>query len=157
MQFNEDNDIIEVYSGDHPFSEILAELEITPLSVFSVDADAQWSIYDDELKTANVALNLWSSRQDRLKVEYRFAQRTALATDNTKESFFTAANLRLTNQLQLFGLYERDFYTDTDLEYGGGILYSSQCWSLRASHTVEEEDYRYSIVLNLFGLGRIGT
>ncbi|MGD9210852.1 MAG: LPS assembly protein LptD [Desulfobacteraceae bacterium] len=158
LQYNEDTgNTEEVYSGDYPFSEISAELELTPLHIFSIDSDAKWSVYDGQFKAANAAFSLWSQRQDKFTLEYRFAERTALATDNTKESLVTTANLKLTNQLQLFGLWERDFYTDTDLEYGGGIFFSAQCWALRVSHIVEEDDHRYTIAVDLYGLGKLGS
>ena len=159
LQYNEDDDINREYCGDYPFSELYGRLEATPQQFLSLDVDAKWSVYDGQFKTGNLALNMWNQRQDRLKLEYRFAERTTLpnAKDNTKESFYTNAILKLTNQLSLFGLWERDLYTDTELEYGGGFIYASQCWSIEAAHTVESDDHRYFLTIELYGLGKIGT
>lgn len=159
LQYNEDGANTEVYRGDYPFSAIYAEFEFTPQNYFSLDADADWSVYDGQFKTGNMALNLWDRRKDQLKLEYRFAERTSLskADDNTEESFLTSASIKLTERLNLFGSWERDLYTDTELLYGGGFVYSSQCWSLEASHTVEGRDHRYSFIIDLYGLGKIGN
>jgi LPS-assembly protein len=159
LQYNEDSDINEEYCDDYPFSELYGRLEVTPQQFLSLDADAKWSVYDGQFKTGNLALNIWNQRQDRLKLEYRFAEQTTQpnAKDNTKESFYTNAILRLTNQLSLFGLWERDLYTDTELEYGGGFIYASQCWSIEAAHTVESNDHRYFLTIELYGLGKFGT
>jgi LPS-assembly protein len=159
LQYNEYSDINEEYCGDYPFSELYGRLEVTPQRRLSLDADAKWSVYDGQFKTGNLALNMWNQRQDRLKLEYRFAERTTRlnANGNPKESFYTNAILKLTNQLNLFGLWERDLYTDTELEYGGGFIYASQCWSIEAAHTVESNDHRYFLTFELYGLGKIGT
>lgn len=157
LQYDDDGDSTEIFRSDYPFSTIYAKLEFSPQDSFSLDADADWSVYDGQFKTGNLSLNLKDRRNDQLKIEYRFAERTSRSKDNTKESFYATAGLNLTNQLSIFGSWERDLYTDIELEYGGGFLYASQCWSLEASHTVEERDHRYFFTINLYGLGKIGT
>ncbi|MGD2030825.1 MAG: LPS assembly protein LptD, partial [Desulfobacterales bacterium] len=47
-----------------PLSPIYAELEIIPGKYFSIDADAEWSHYDNEFRSRNVELNLWDNRGD---------------------------------------------------------------------------------------------
>ena len=165
LRYNDNEGIYEEDCGDYPFSEVYGRFEFTPQQFFSLDTDAKWSLYDSEFKTGNLTLNMWDQRQDRLKLEYRYAQRTTIpnatdSDDNTKESFYTNANLKLTNQLSLFGLWERDLSdlsTNRELEYGGGFIYSAQCWSVEAFHTVAGNDHRYSFLLDLYGLGKIGT
>jgi LPS-assembly protein len=168
LRYNDTEGIYEEDCGDYPFSEIYGRFEFTPQQFFSLDTDAKWSPYDREFKTGNLALNMWDQRQDQLKLEYRYAERTTPnetdsndntkeSNDNTKESFYTNANLKLTNRLSLFGLWERDLSENRELEYGGGFIYSAQCWSLEAFHTVEGNDHRYSFLLDLYGLGKIGT
>ena len=165
LQYNDNEVIYQEHCGDYPFSEIYGRFEFTPQQFFSLDTDAKWSLYDSEFKTGSLALNMWDQRQDRIKFEYRYAQRTTLpnatdSNDNTKESFNTDANLKLTNRLSLFGLWVRDLSDlsrNRELEYGGGFIYSAQCWSLEVSHMVVDNDPRYFFIIDLYGLGKIGT
>jgi len=162
LQYSEDGDYTEGTPGDYPFSELYTELEITPANHFSFDTDAKWSFYHKRFTTGNLAFNLWDDRQDRLKLEYRYADQieTISTTEDSVtalESFYATFNLKLTNHVSLFGIWERDLASDTELEYGGGFNYTSQCWALEASHTVEGNDHRYFWTIDLYGLGKLGT
>ncbi len=150
---------LEFYDRDYPYSELYGALEITPVDLLALSADGKWSFYEHQFNTGNLAATLWDRRGDRLKAEYRFNKRISpiVSEDNTQESFFTSVDLKLTRRLSLFGAWERDLYEDTDIEYGGGFLFESQCWALEVSHTVEGSDHSYFFTIDLYGLGKIGT
>ena len=63
----------------------------------------------------------------------------------------------MTRPLSLTAGYERDLYTDKDLETSFGILYTAQCWTLRLNYTKDVDEIIYSFEIELNGLGSLGT
>ena len=134
-----------------PFSSIRAELEILPAKCLTLKADAEWCQYEEDLLSHNVAVNLSNDRGDNLFVEHRFSL-------DSSESFYLNANIKISDSLEVFGEYERNIYESRDIKTGVGFLYKSQCWSIRCSYEDEKEnDRRYGFIVNLYGLGEIGT
>jgi len=164
-------DIGEARDENHePFSPIYAELELTPLKYLSLDADAEWSQYENSFISRNVAVALSDYRGDRLFVEHRYTrdsiyiqnhpQRTFVEryTRNSSESIYYNINLKILDSLEVFGEYERNRYDNKDIRTIVGFLYTSQCWSIRCFYEDEEEgDRRYEFMISLHGLGEIGT
>ena len=132
-----------------PFSPIYAELELIPGRYFSIDADAEWSHYDNEFRSRNIELNVWDDRGDKLFVEYRY-------TRDDSESICTDLLLKLSERLSAYSEYERDIFNGRVIQYGLGFLYESQCWSLDVHLIKDENDYKYQFVIKLSGLGEIG-
>ena len=132
-----------------PFSPIYAELELMPGRYFSIDADAEWSHYDNEFRSRNIELNLWDNRGDKLFVEYRY-------TIDSSESIYTDFLLKLSDRLSAYAEYERDIFNGQVIQYGLGFLYESQCWSLDFHLIKDENDYRYQFMIKLSGIGEIG-
>ncbi|MGD2149550.1 MAG: LPS assembly protein LptD [Desulfobacterales bacterium] len=136
-------------NDSEPLSPIYAELEIIPGKYFSIDADAQWSHYDNEFRSRNVELNLWDNRGDKLFLEYRYAI-------DTSESIYTDLLLKLSDRLTVNAEYERDIFNGQVIQYGLGFLYEKQCWSLEFHLIKDENDYKYQFMIKLFGIGEIG-
>ena len=132
-----------------PFSPIYAELEVIPGRYFSIDADAEWSHYDNEFRSHNIELNLWDNRGDKLFLEYRY-------TIHESESIYTDFLLKLSDRLSAYAEYERDIFNGRVIEYGLGFLYERQCWSLNFNLIKDENDYKYQFMIKLFGIGEIG-
>jgi LPS-assembly protein len=132
-----------------PFSPIYAELELIPGKYFSIDADAQWSHYDNEFRSHNIELNVWDHRGDKLFVEYRY-------TRDNSESISTDLLLKLSDRLSAYSEYERDIFGGQVIQYGLGFLYESQCWSLDLHFIKDQNDYKYQFMIKLHGLGEIG-
>jgi LPS-assembly protein len=132
-----------------PFSPIYAELELIPGRYFSIDADAEWSHYDNEFRSRNIELNLWDDRGDKLFVEYRY-------TIDSSESIYTDLLLKVSDRLSAYAEYERDIFNGQVIQYGLGFLYETQCWSLDFHLIKDESDYKYLFMINLFGIGEFG-
>ena len=132
-----------------PLSPIYAELELIPGRYFSINADAEWSHYDNRFRSHNIELNLWDNRGDRLFVEYRY-------TIDSSESIYTDFLLKVSDRLSAYAEYERDIYNGQVIEYGLGFLYETQCWSLDFHLIKDESDYEYQFMIKLFGIGDIG-
>ena len=131
-----------------PLSPIYAKLELNPARYFSIDADAEWSHYDNEFRSRNIELNLWDNRGDKLFVEYRY-------TRDSSESIWTDLLLKVSDRLSAYSEYERDIFNGQRIRYGLGFLYESQCWSLDFRLVKDENDYKYQFMINLSGLGEI--
>jgi LPS-assembly protein len=132
-----------------PYSPVLGELDITPGRYVRIDADAQWSHYDHEFRSRNVALTLWDDRDDRLFVEHRYKL-------DQQETIYAQLSLKLTDKLTVYGDYERNIFDAIDITHSAGFLYSSQCWSFDFRYIDEQDDQRYEFMISLFGVGALG-
>lgn len=140
-----------------PFTDITAELDIMPKRYIRLDVDGDWSIYDDELTRFNTTLTLWDNRDDRLSVTYQNQRESSPGADDGNESITLKAELKLNAHWRLQGAYERDLYENEDIETTFGMDYQSQCWGVAFEYTKEEDDRRYSVMVNLLTLGSIGN
>jgi LPS-assembly protein len=138
-----------------PFSPILGQLKITPGKYVSLNADAKWSTYDDDLISHNIAASVSDQRGDRLFIEHRFQKDDSDAGLEGLESLYGNILVKMTNRLSATGEYERDLYDQNDLLTGVGALYKSQCWSLELKYTKETEEQTYSFMIGLHGLGEL--
>jgi LPS-assembly protein len=154
-----EDDPLEWNNGEtqEPFSPIFARLDITPEEYFRLSAQADWSIYDRETVNRSLAAILSDLRGNRLAIAHQFSRETDSESQDGVDSFVADGTLRVTRPLSLTARYERDLYTDKDLETSFGILYASQCWSLKLNYTKDVDEIIYSFEIALNGLGSIGT
>jgi len=134
---------------DRPFSPIFARLDLRGGSLFSLNADAQWSAYESRFLTHNVALNIADRRGDRVFLQHRYNR-------GRLETLFGDAIINLHERIAMFTEYERDIKNGKTLLYGFGFLYMAQCWSLDIGYSKEEDDKKYALMVNLYGLGGLG-
>ena len=133
-----------------PFLPLDADFELIPFSFFSISANTQWSYYDHAFVEKNVALNFKNQRDDQLGVAYRY-------TRSELETITLNSRLWVTRRLQVFSNYERNLLEKETTETGFGFLYARACWSLEAAFSDKQDDRRYQFVINLKGLGGIGS
>jgi len=154
-----EDDPLEWNNGEtqEPFSPIYARLDITPEQYFRLSATADWSIYDHEMESRSISAYLSDRRGDSLGLTHQFTRETDSASEDGVDSFAAEGTLQVTRPLSLTARYERDLYTDNDLETSFGILYASQCWSLNLAYTKDVDEIIYSFEIKLNGLGSIGT
>ncbi len=142
-------DFNETIEGE-PFSPIYARLDLIVGRLLSLNADAQWSTYDSSFLTRNIALRLTDKRGDRLFLEHRYTQ-------DLTETFYGDAIINLHERIAMFTEYERNIKDGKTLLYGVGFLYMASCWSLDIGYADEEGDKKYSLMVNLYGLGGLGS
>jgi len=150
---------IDKHKADNPrpFSDLLAELDLTPGRYIWLDADATWRPYDSRFYSYNASLRLWDRRGDLLSVGYRYTREAPEEEVRGVESIRLAGLLKLSHALGLRGHYERNIETQTLIETGVGILYRRQCWGLDLDVSEEEEQNRsISFMIHLNGLGSLG-
>ena len=133
-----------------PFSPIRGELDLSLGRYLTVDADAQWDVYDDTFTTTNAAVTVTDKRGDSLSTEYRF-------TEKETESISFNIRLKVSDKFTSFAEYERNIFDDQRIDTILGILYETQCWSLELRYIDEPEDRKYQFSINLLGIGELGT
>jgi LPS-assembly protein len=77
-----------------PFSPILAKLDVSPARYVRLDADAQYSVYENEFLSHNIQGSLWDRRGDELYVDYRY-EKTAKETEIEQAIRRSAGHLAL--------------------------------------------------------------
>jgi len=132
------------------FSPLSGEITLTPGQFLSLKADAKWSVYDNEFQSRNIGINLWDDRGDRIFAEYRYSE-------DFQESFFTDIAVKLSDSLTARADYERNIRDGKEIRNSLGLLYEAQCWSFDIRHTIEADDRKTAVMVNLYGLGEFGT
>lgn len=139
-----------------PFSDITAELDLTPGQYVGIDTDAQWSPYDNEFTAFNTATSLWDPRGDRLTADYRYTRETSDEAMDGIQTLRLEVALRLTDRWLLRGSYEENIYNQIEIERTVGFSYLGSCWGLTADYGFEQGNQRFSFMFSLAGLGDIG-
>lgn len=140
----EDIEVSGYQQTGEPFSPLRAEVELASGRYVSMQADAQWSIYDNELLSHNVAVNLMDRRDDRLTVEYRYS------TDSS-ESVYTDLQVNVTDSLSVYADYERNLLEDIKIKQTLGLVYQRQCWTMNFQYADEAGDRRFRFMISLYG------
>lgn len=140
-----------------PFSDLLGELDITPLRYLRLDGDALWRPYDGRFYGYNAAVRLWDLRGDAIGAVYRFTREEPEVEVAGVESITLAGLLKVTQSWGLRGHYERNIEDKHLIETGVGISYRTQCWGVDLDAKEEEENNRsITFMVHLTGLGSIG-
>lgn len=135
--------------GEH-LSPFYARLEVLPADYFSLRADGQWSHKENEILSNNVALNLRDERGDSATAAYRF-------TRDFSESLYGNLTLRLSPRWMTYAEYEHNLEDDENIKTGVGVRYMAQCWSINFRYLKERDDDSFGVMVNLFGLGGVGS
>ncbi|MFZ1985881.1 MAG: LPS assembly protein LptD, partial [Desulfatitalea sp.] len=140
-----------------PFSDLLAELGITPGRYLRLDGDALWRPYDGRFYGYNAGVRLWDLRDDVIGVGYRFTREEPEVNVAGVESIVLLGLLKVTQAWGLRGHYERNIEDKRLIETGVGLSYRAQCWGVDLDAKEEEEHNRsIAFMVHLTGLGTIG-
>lgn len=97
-----------------------------------------------------MGLHLWDHRGDRFRIEHRY-------TRETSKSVYLEAFVNLNQRLAAHAEYEQDLFEAQRLQAGFGLIYTAQCWSVDTRYTEELEERRLGFMINLFGIGGLGS
>ena len=139
-----------------PFSPISAKLDVSPAKYVWIDADAQYSVYENEFLSHNIQGSLWDNRGDELYVDYRYekkARETEIEEDI--QSIFGKIKVQLTDTLSINAENKYNLETDQRIRTAGGFTYRAQCWSFDFKYTDEPDDWKVGFKIALTGLGEI--
>jgi len=134
-----------------PFSPIYGELNLIAGNYFSMQADAEWCQYENDFLSHNVAVNISDKRGDKLFFEYRHTEEDSI------KSIYTDLLVKISDRLSAYSSYERNLYESKTIKSSLGFLYNTQCWSIDLGYTHEEDDRRFTFMINLHGLGGLGS
>jgi LPS-assembly protein len=133
-----------------PFSPVRAALDVKPLAGVSFSADGRWCQYDRRWLAYSAKTKLSDNRGNRLTAEYRKEY-------NALESIAAGARVVFNDTISIYAAHERNLFAHIDISTSIGMLYASECWSLDVSYIDEPDDRRYLFMINLYGLGGLGT
>ncbi len=135
-----------------PFSDIVGELELTPLDYMVIDLDSSWSPYDSKFTSYNVRSRFFDRRGDSLRLDYRYKNYRREDVDNIRQ-FNTDLEVRLSDVLSISGGYRHSFISRTNVESRLGLNYRSQCWGIGFTYIDEYHDQRFVLTFSLPGIG----
>ena len=135
-----------------PFSNITADLQFNPSKYLALQADAQWSPYDNRIVAHNELVKITDKRGDNLSMEHRYAWLQS-------ESFYAQLYIKLNSRLAARAEYEVDMRTDNKIRSNLGFSYTKQCWSFDVYYVDEplNDEQRYEFLITLHGIGEIGA
>ena len=147
---------INRHNEDHPqpFSNVLAELEITPGRYGRILADGLWSPYDGQFYAYNAGVLLRSPGGHGLRVDYRFTRETEIT--RSLQTIDATAVWEVSQRWQLRGKYEHNLDTSERIENGVGISYRAQCWQIDLDLKDEPGNTSVAVMVHLMGLGAFG-
>jgi LPS-assembly protein len=139
-----------------PFSPIFARLDVSPQKYIRIDADAQYSVYENEFLSHNIQASLWDKRGDEFYVDYRYEKSAAeLETNEDIQSIHGKIKLQLTDRFSVNGDNSYNFETNQRNRTGVGFTYQAQCWLFDFKYTNKPNDWEVGFKIELTGLGGI--
>ena len=143
--------------SNRAFAPISARLDIIPDKYIWIDADATWSVYDNEFLSHNLQASLWDNRGDRVYVDYRYAKKSKeIDTADKTHSIYGKATLQLTDRLSINAEHQQNIKESQRIQSGAGFFYQARCWSFDFKYTDLPNDKRIQFQINLLGLGEVG-
>jgi LPS-assembly protein len=144
-------------NSNRSFSPILARLDITPGKYIRADAEAEWSVYDNDFLSHNLQATLWDHRGDELYVDYRYTKKSKeIDNDETIQSIYGKLTMQLTDRLSILLDHKQNIEKNLRIRTGAGFSYEARCWSFDFKYTDEPNDQIFEFKVNLFGLGEVG-
>ncbi len=134
---------------ENPFSDIYAQIELSPFGTFALRSDAKWSPYENNFTSYNTGITLTVQRGDSVYAAYRYEREES-------ESFYTKINTKITTSLNAFAAYEQNLFENETIESQTGINFHTPCWSLLVSYTDTPDDSSIAFLVNLYGIGEFG-
>lgn len=144
-------------SSNRSFSPISARLDILPGKYIRADADAEWSVYDNDLLSHNLQASLSDDRGDELYVDYRYSKKSKeINNGETIQTISGKLTAQVTERLSILLDHKQNIEKRLRVRTGAGFSYQARCWSFDFKYTNEPNDQIFEFKVNLFGLGQVG-
>ena len=151
LAFSGDYDILD----DNSMSDLNNSRAFSPIKmdffwhsdVYSFDADALWSVYDDELIQYHMSLDMDDNDENQLKIQYQYCM------DNN-ESINTELLARLYSKLNILADYAHDIHSNQRIQHGLGFEYKGSCWRMDGMYhdNADTDDRSFSVMIHLDGI-----
>jgi hypothetical protein len=135
-------------TAGEPFSAIDWDARSRPLSGLEVWWRGNFDVYGDGIGYQNLSLTWKPSKIGSLRAEWRTAR------DSNQDFLDLGANLAL-GRFALEGRSRYNLDEDTFVENRASVKYSSQCWDLTFGYVRWTDEYEYSVLLSLKGIGTV--
>ena len=139
------------------FSNILVDLELSPLPHIFLDNALAWSPYGTGISIHDSSITITDGRQNNISLQYRYRQADEENSIAQTQSLYTRVHLSLNPRLGAFVEYEKNLYEDETIEATTGIEVNRACWSMQVSYTDTTDDKSIGFLINLKGLGEFGN
>jgi len=137
-----------------PFSPIFARLDFSPGKYVWLEANAQYSVYDNKFLGHNIQGVLWDNRGDSLYVDYRYQKENLeIESQENIQSIYGKIKLQLTDRLSVIGDNSYNFETHQRIQSSAGFNYQTQCWSFDFNYKNQPNDWKVGFKIELTGLG----
>jgi LPS-assembly protein len=148
-----DYDILEDKNknvSDQNDSRALSPIEVDffwHADVFSFNADALWSIYDEEFIQYHMSLSVDDRDEKQLKIHYQYCE-------DKNESMDAEISAQLVSKLKLLAAYKHDILNDQRVQHGLGFEYKGPCWRLNGmfNDNADTDDRSVSVMIHLDGI-----
>ncbi|MGD9055276.1 MAG: LPS assembly protein LptD [Desulfobacterales bacterium] len=139
-----------------PFAPIFAKVDLFPGKYVWIDADAQYSVYENKFLAHNIQGSLWDNRGDELYVDYRYEQKSKeTEVEEDIQSIYGKIKIQLIDSLSVNAENQYNFETQQRIKTGAGFKYTSQCWSFDFKYINQPNDWEVGFSIELIGLGEI--
>lgn len=132
---------------EHPYSEVLFNLEIYPLEKFHLKYDTSLDVYGKGFTQYDL-LARYSQRHGALALDYRYVKYSDIHEVNG------ILEVSLTDRLSFKGELKQSLVTNRTIRESVSLLYVAGCWGIQLVHSKNEDDRRLAIYFSLVGAGR---
>ncbi len=134
---------------NRPWSDIRMDARMYPFSFLSLNTELAWSPYTRHFSTLNLNTTVTTPRGDSLTTAYRYTQ-------DTRESWYTRIDFRVTRSVAAYHSFEKDLDRDTTIETRTGVRLNSACWAMDLGLQKSDTDTRIAFMIHLKGIGEFG-
>jgi len=130
----------------HRFSDLLAEMQFSPIRYLSIGFDLGTSVYKEGFNRADLKFALHDSKwRNYLQVDYLYLKDYANQINSAVfVDLFNSFKIGVTNQ--------HTFISDKQLETNYGVIFQRQCWGVSLNFADRSDDKRISFTLFIPGL-----
>jgi len=151
-----DIDIARKDNQDRPFTPLMAELIVSPLSFIDLRGSAGWDHYEHTFSRSTLSGCLSVPRAggitDYYEVNYQYYNEAQEGQTNVN----FRANVNLVKGFSVGGSLQRDIDAGQNISSAGWVGYQSQCWGVKLGAGKENGDTNVMVVVRLVGLGDTG-
>lgn len=131
-----------------PFSAVEWEARSRPMSGLEMWWRGNFDVYGDGIGYQNVSLTWKPSAIASLRAEWRTAR-------DSNQDFLDLGGTLSLGRIGLEGRSRYNLAEDTFVENRASVKYTSQCWDITLGYVRWTDEYEYSLLLSLKGIGTV--
>ncbi len=144
-------DIRFVPESGKGFTSVGVRTDLMPLKYVTLTYDSLFYSTEREDISHQIYLTLNSGRGHMARFNYQFRE------EKPVDEFITETNVKILPQIYLSTYHNYSLEKNEMFKQGYGVRYFSGCWGVSLTYEKERDDQRVAVMLNLLGLGSLGT